>query len=99
MACSAMAFRSRTSILILCWLGYGAGAAAWATARAVILTIPRAVTEGTMTWMGLETPSNSGPTKRASVAADNRVSAILAASSVGMTRRLAEPVSTLLETI
>src|SRR5436190_17640301 len=95
-----MAFRSRTSILIflLPFVDQLAVLAACATASAVILTIPRAVTDGTITCTGLDTPSRSGPTSKASVAADNKVNAILAASRVGITKRLAEPVSVLLDT-
>ncbi len=35
---------------------------AWAAASAVMFTIPRAVTLGTSTWMGLAMPSRMGPT-------------------------------------
>src|ERR1700761_1890830 len=96
-----MALRSRTSMPVfsVCGRAQAPGWAACATASAVMLTIPRAVTDGTITCTGLDTPSSSGPTRSASVAADSKVSAILAVSSDGITRRLADPVNGLLETM
>src|SRR6202012_2998595 len=71
------------------------GWAACATASAVMLTIRRAVPDGTIPCTGLDTPSSSGPTRSASVAADSKVSAILAVSSDGISRRVGEPLKSL----
>ena len=71
----------------------GATAFAWCTARAVRLTMPRAVTLGTSTCIGLRMPSSMGPSCSPSAAAFSRLKLMLAASSLGKTSRLAVSVS------
>ena len=66
-----------------------------AAATAVMLTMPRAVTDRHQHMDRLGQAQQHGPTSSPSVAACSRVKAILAASSVGITSRLAEPVSRL----
>ena len=53
--------------------------------------MPRAVTLGTRTWMGLRMPSSIGPTCSPSAAAFSRLKEMLAASSPGITSRFAGP--------
>src|SRR5262245_1095870 len=63
------------------------------TATAVMLTTPRAVTEGVRMWAGRAAPMRMGPTGSASATARIIWSAMLAASRVGMIRTLASPLS------
>src|SRR5262249_10456641 len=58
-------------------------------ASAVMLRMPRAVTEGVKTCAGSAVPSIMGPICRPSAACFSRLKAILAASSEGQTTRLA----------
>ena len=53
--------------------------------------MPRAVTLGTKMLAGLLKPSRMGPTGSPSALAFSRLNALLAASTVGMTNRLAVP--------
>ena len=57
--------------------------------------MPRAVTLGTTTWIGLDIPSSIGPTGRPSAAAFSTLKEMLAASNVGMISRFAAPFSRL----
>ena len=66
-------------------------ACASTTASAVTLTMPRAVTDGVTMCAGRVMPSNIGPTCKPSPNTLARLKALLAASSVGMTSRFAEP--------